>query len=74
MMKTCCCTGHRPKGFPFKYGIDNDKHTAYLQALEQKIELAITEYGTTSFISGMAIGADMVTSKWFGFALYIGIM
>ncbi len=20
--KTCCCTVHRPKGFPFEYGID----------------------------------------------------
>ncbi len=27
--------------------------------LEQKIELAITEYGITNFISGMALGADM---------------
>lgn len=58
-MKTCCCTGHRPKGFPFRYGIDTVKHNAYLQALEEKTELAITEYGITSFISGMAIGVDM---------------
>lgn len=59
MIKTCCCTGHRPKGFPFKYGIDMPKHNAYLQELEQKIELAITHYNVTNFISGMAIGADM---------------
>lgn len=59
MKKNCCCTGHRPKGFPFKYGIDRQKHTAYLQTMEQKIELAITEYGIINFISGMAIGADL---------------
>ncbi len=59
MTKNCCCTGHRPKGFPFKYGIDKKKHTAYMQELEQKIELAITEYGITNFISGMALGVDM---------------
>ncbi len=59
MSKTCCCTGHRPKGFPFKYGIDKQKHKAYLQMLEQKIKLAITEYGITNFISGMAIGVDL---------------
>lgn len=59
MKKTCCCTGHRPKGFPFKYGIDTPKHNAYLQTLEQKIELAITHYNVTNFISGMALGADM---------------
>lgn len=59
MTKTCCCTGHRPKGFPFQYGIDKRKHNAYLKMLEQKIELAITEYGITNFISGMALGVDI---------------
>lgn len=55
----CCCTGHRPKGFPFNYGIDTYKHNAYLQALEQKIELAINKYSITNFISGMALGVDL---------------
>lgn len=59
MSKNCCCTGHRPKGFPFKYGIDKLEHNAYLKMLAEKIELAITEYGITNFISGMAIGVDM---------------
>ena len=58
-MKTCCCTGHRPKGFPFKYGIDKQKHKTYLKTLEQKIKLAVTDYGITNFISGMALGADL---------------
>ncbi|MDE5943380.1 MAG: DUF1273 domain-containing protein [Clostridia bacterium] len=58
-MNNCCCTGHRPKGFPFKYGIDGQKHNAYLQMLEKKIELAISKYGITNFISGMAIGTDL---------------
>ncbi len=57
--QTCCCTGHRPKGFPYKYGIDKQKHQAYLHTLEQKIKLAVTEYGITNFISGMALGVDM---------------
>ena len=63
MKKTCCCTGHRPKGFPFKYGVDKQKHYAYIQALEEKIKFAITEYGITNFISGMAIGADLDFAK-----------
>ena len=58
MTKTCCCTGHRPKGFPFKYGTDLKKHNEYLNALEEKIKLAITDYGVTNFISGMALGVD----------------
>ncbi len=59
MIKTCCCTGHRPKGFPFRYGIDLKKHKSYMQLLEQKIALAINEYGITDFISGMALGVDI---------------
>ncbi len=58
-MKTCCCTGHRPNGFPFKYGIDKKRHKAYLKMLKEKIKLAITEYGITNFISGMALGVDI---------------
>lgn len=57
-MKSCCCTGHRPQGFPFKYGKDKKRHKVYLKALEEKIKLAITEYGITNFISGMALGVD----------------
>lgn len=59
MIKNCCCTGHRPKGFPYQYGIDKQKHSTYLQMLEEKIKFAITEYGITNFISGMAVGVDM---------------
>ena len=59
MSKTCCCTGHRPNAFPYRYGIDKRKHNAYLRALEEKIALVITVYGITSFISGMAVGVDM---------------
>lgn len=59
MSKNCCCTGHRPKGFPYQYGINTKKHRAYLQALLQKIELAINKYGITNFISGMALGVDL---------------
>ncbi len=59
MSKTCCCTGHRPKGFPFRYGEDEQKHDAYLRALRQRVEFVVTQYGVTHFISGMAIGVDM---------------
>ena len=39
--------------------MDKKKHDAYLKALEEKIEFAITEYGITNFISGMALGVDL---------------
>ncbi len=57
--QTCCCTGYRPKGFPFKYGVDGPKHKAYLEQLKQKILLAYREYGITHFVSGMTIGVDL---------------
>lgn len=59
MQKSCCCTGHRPKGFPFEYGVDKIRHTDYLKKLEEKIKLAIADYGITNFISGMAVGVDL---------------
>lgn len=43
MSKNCCCTGHRPKGFPFEYGIDIQKHKTYIKMPERKIEYAIIE-------------------------------
>ena len=57
--QTCCCTGHRTKGFPFRYGVDKQRHDFYLSMLEEKIKFAIAEYGITNFISGMAIGVDL---------------
>ena len=37
-MKTCCLTGHRPKGFPWNYADKNcEEHKLYLAALREKI-------------------------------------
>lgn len=58
MKKYCCCTGHRPNGFPFDYFKDEEKRNAYLTALQSKIGLAI-EQGATQFISGMSLGVDL---------------
>lgn len=59
-MRTCCVTGHRPKGFPWNYR-DNacDKHQAYLSSLKGAIIDLIENNGYTHFISGLAIGADL---------------
>ena len=57
-MKTCCLTGHCPKGFPWDYA---DKkcmeHKSYLALLREKVVDLISE-GYTHFISGGALGAD----------------
>lgn len=59
MEKKCSCTGHRPQKFPFEYGGRNKEFQTYLKELASKIKAAITEYGVTCFISGMALGVDL---------------
>jgi len=54
----CCVTGHRPEGFPFPYGFDNDRFNTYLCILEDTVEELMYE-GYTHFISGMADGVDL---------------
>lgn len=57
-MKTCCLTGHRPKGFPWDYA-DKDcmEHKSYLALLREKVVELISK-GYSHFISGGALGAD----------------
>ena len=59
-MKKCCCTGHRPKGFPWKYADkSNKKHQAYLLRLRDRIEELVVNESFDYFISGGALGSDM---------------
>lgn len=58
MIKTCCCTGHRPKGFPWHYHLNTEKTESYRKELTIKIEKAIAN-GFSHFLTGMALGADM---------------
>lgn len=59
LMKTCCCTGHRPQNFPWDYGKDDIRRAAYLQDLKKNVVYAVENRGITRFISGMALGADL---------------
>ncbi len=57
--KTCCLTGHRPKGFPWNYrNVDGDEHQEYLFVLQKQVINLVENHGFSHFISGMAIGAD----------------
>lgn len=58
--KTCCLTGHRPKGFPWDYYNKNSKaQQLYLDTLRAAVVDLIENHGYNYFISGMALGADM---------------
>lgn len=59
MSKTCCVTGHRPSGFPWIYGKENQSQATYKKILCEIIDWYISENDVTDFISGMALGADM---------------
>lgn len=54
----CCCTGHRPQGFPWAYNVDKQKYKNYKKELLSIIEYLIKEKDVSEFISGMALGAD----------------
>lgn len=58
-MKTCCVTGHRPKGLPFDYGDKESKeYREYIEAIGRAVRVLIKE-GFDTFITGMAQGVDM---------------
>ena len=62
-LKTCCFTGHRPKALPW----GNDESDLRCAAFKSKIKFAlenlIVENGYEKFISGMAMGADMICAE-----------
>ena len=60
IIKVCCLTGHRPKGFLWDYyNTQSDEHQRYLSALRICIMNLIEKQGVNYFISGCAIGADL---------------
>ena len=46
----CCCTGHRPQGFPWAYNVDKQKHKNYKKELLSIIEYLIKEKDVSEFI------------------------
>lgn len=57
-MKTCCLTGHRPKGFLWNYeDKDCPAHKRYLSRLREVVEELVNK-GVEKFVCGGALGAD----------------
>ena len=53
----CCFTGHRPKFFPWRENVSDNRAQALLDGLEQEIRRAVAE-GYTTFLHGGALGVD----------------
>lgn len=61
--KTCCFTGHRPQGLPFGFDESQPSCLRLKEVLRQEIERQITENGVSHFISGMALGVDLICAE-----------
>ena len=59
---TCCFTGHRPQSLPWKFNEQDERCLKMKERLKTEIIKAI-ENGYTTFISGMALGFDMICAE-----------
>ena len=59
---TCAFTGHRPGKFPWKYDESAPGCVALKAALTEQITV-LADRGITDFISGMALGTDMICAR-----------
>ena len=62
-MKTCCFTGHRPKSLPWGYNEKDLRCVAFKSRMKYTLENLIVKDGYKKFISGMAMGADMICAE-----------
>lgn len=59
---TCCFTGHRPQSLPWGFNEQDERCLKMKEQLKMEIINAI-ENGYTTFISGMALGFDMICAE-----------
>ncbi|MBR2909095.1 MAG: DUF1273 family protein [Clostridia bacterium] len=59
---TLCFTGHRCQKLPWKFNESDERCEEMKSKTKQQIKKSI-EYGYTHFISGMAIGFDMICAE-----------
>ena len=59
---TCSFTGHRPNKLQIEHD-DNDLRTSGLKAALKKEIIKKIENGTDTFMSGMALGIDLIAAE-----------
>jgi len=62
-IKTCCFTGHRPKTLPWGFDEGDLRCVAFKSKIKFTVEDLIVGHGYKKFISGMAMGADMICAE-----------
>ncbi len=61
--KTLCFTGHRPQSVNYLWNEENSECKRLKEKLKSTIINAIENEGVSHFISGMAIGVDMICAE-----------
>ena len=61
--KACAFTGHRPQKLPFGLNEEGARCTALEEELRKQIINLIEDENVTHFISGMALGVDLVEAE-----------
>lgn len=61
--KTVCFTGHRPQKLPWGFNENDVRCLAMREIAKLEIENAIINGGKEHFISGMALGFDMICAE-----------
>lgn len=59
---TCCFTGHRPQNLPWVFN-EQDKRCLQMKFQLKKEIVKAIEKGYTTFISGMALGFDIICAE-----------
>lgn len=59
---TCCFAGHRPQSLPWKFNEQDERCLKMKELLRMEIIKAI-QNGYTTFISGMALGFDIIAAE-----------
>ena len=62
-IKTCCFTGHRPKALPWGNNESDLRCVALKSRIKFTVEDLIVAGGYKKFITGMAMGADMICAE-----------
>ncbi len=60
---TCCFTGHRPQKLPFGFDEQDERCIKLKKQLKAEIETLITQKQVTHFITGMALGVDLICAE-----------
>ena len=61
--KTACFTGHRPQSIPYLWNESSNQSVKLKEEMKSVIIGIIENHNVTHFISGMALGVDMIAAE-----------